>query len=640
MTDATLVAKADKYAQVAPAPREFSVTTGGRYRVTLSDVGFPGPLMSLDLIVTRGTQTIARLPQVGTLDFDATPGTYTVHVLGNGAGAGTASVIVAAVAGGTALLQYQVGIISNPTAPATNRSTLAAKFSVQTVGSYQLTLTDRRFPAALTSLDVLVVDASGVPVARVCQPALPSVCSGATLAFTANVGDYDLFVNAVAAIPPQAGLYSINVAGGPANTVLYAATHPVGTLEPHASFNFPAMGAYALTLTDLQFPAPLASVSGVIAQGSDLLATVNGATTQAFNAAQGPATLYTTASPATAQGVGSFGVYVPNGVQTLYSDAKAVVSATANGARAYAIVGTFPNAGQYRIQATDFAFPATIPALQLLVTQDGTALGAVTAGGSLTVQAKAGQFMIVAVANLLSPTATGLFGVSIDSQAGASVLTIAQGVGDLFHTQAVTVGATGRLDVTLNDLGFPAQFQDLALVVTRGNTLVGQIFGGGKFTFAATPGDYSLNFVARNNATDNYGLYGVTVEDSPPEPTLVFSASAGSVPTQGSTTVSWTTTGANSCMASGGWTGTRATSGTNVAVGPFASDTTLTLTCTGVGGSKASDVKITIAAANQDSASGGGSFAPWQLLAFLSLLSLRGVVRRFRLPHRMRSFAR
>src|SRR5262249_49090889 len=149
--------------------------------------------------------------------------------------------------------------------------------------------------------------------------------------------------------------------------------------------------------------------------------------------------------------------------------------------------------------------------------------------------------------DMLSNTATGLFGVNIGGANGVAFETT-QGVGDLFQTRTFTTASSGNVDVSLADLGFPAAFSDLALAVTRGTTLVGQIFGGGKFTFAATPGDYSLNFIARSGANSNYGLYGTTVEDTPPPPAISLNASPTAVNSGGTTTVNWTATGATSCV--------------------------------------------------------------------------------------------
>jgi len=88
---------------------------------------------------------------------------------------------------------------------------------------------------------------------------------------------------------------------------------------------------------------------------------------------------------------------------------------------------------------------------------------------------------------------------------------------------------------------------------------------------------------------------------TPPPPIgLSFSANPASVAWQGSTTLTWTTTTAKSCVATqngtGGWNGNKALSGSE-SVGPLTSTTTYTLTCTGLDGSKLSkDVTVTVSA--------------------------------------------
>jgi hypothetical protein len=65
-------------------------------------------------------------------------------------------------------------------------------------------------------------------------------------------------------------------------------------------------------------------------------------------------------------------------------------------------------------------------------------------------------------------------------------------------------------------------------------------------------------------------------------PTVAFSASPSSISPGKISTVTWSSTNAASCMAGGGWTGAKATSGT-LAVSP-PSTTSYTLACTGAGG--------------------------------------------------------
>jgi hypothetical protein len=67
-------------------------------------------------------------------------------------------------------------------------------------------------------------------------------------------------------------------------------------------------------------------------------------------------------------------------------------------------------------------------------------------------------------------------------------------------------------------------------------------------------------------------------------PTVKLSASPDSVSSGGSSTLTWSVTGATSCAASGGWSGTLATSGSK-STGELTAARTYTVTCKGTGGS-------------------------------------------------------
>lgn len=80
-----------------------------------------------------------------------------------------------------------------------------------------------------------------------------------------------------------------------------------------------------------------------------------------------------------------------------------------------------------------------------------------------------------------------------------------------------------------------------------------------------------------------------------PAPTLAFDASATQVASGASATLSWTTSDADQCTASGGWSGTLPASGQQ-SVGPIESATGYTLTCSGPGGDVSGSVSIGVAA--------------------------------------------
>ena len=98
---------------------------------------------------------------------------------------------------------------------------------------------------------------------------------------------------------------------------------------------------------------------------------------------------------------------------------------------------------------------------------------------------------------------------------------------------------------------------------------------------------------------DTTTLYidNITISDthiSPPLPILTLNAIPASVNSNGTSTLTWSSTNAASCDASdSAWTGSKATSGSQVLTNLTAT-TTYTMTCTGPGGSIRKSVTITV----------------------------------------------
>lgn len=92
-----------------------------------------------------------------------------------------------------------------------------------------------------------------------------------------------------------------------------------------------------------------------------------------------------------------------------------------------------------------------------------------------------------------------------------------------------------------------------------------------------------------------------------PAPIVTLTATPSTVAAGGSSTLDWTATNATTCTASGGWTGTRSTSGSQ-SVGPIAATTSYVLTCTGTGGTAAQTATVTVGAAGDVIVSGTITF--------------------------------
>jgi hypothetical protein len=80
---------------------------------------------------------------------------------------------------------------------------------------------------------------------------------------------------------------------------------------------------------------------------------------------------------------------------------------------------------------------------------------------------------------------------------------------------------------------------------------------------------------------------------NPSAPVITFSANPVSISAGGSANLTWSVANATACTASGGWSGTKATSGSQ-SVAP-STNSTYTLTCTGTGGSATYSTTVAIA---------------------------------------------
>jgi hypothetical protein len=108
-------------------------------------------------------------------------------------------------------------------------------------------------------------------------------------------------------------------------------------------------------------------------------------------------------------------------------------------------------------------------------------------------------------------------------------------------------------------------------------------------TTTGLDGDYTLTAVARGGGlTATSTAMTVTVNNSgQPQPTVTLIADQLTVVEGESSTLSWSSTNADSCEANGSWSGPRMTSGSE-STGALMVTTSYTLTCSGLGGSTVS----------------------------------------------------
>lgn len=135
------------------------------------------------------------------------------------------------------------------------------------------------------------------------------------------------------------------------------------------------------------------------------------------------------------------------------------------------------------------------------------------------------------------------------------------------------------------------------------STSVGYSYWAAETNVDWTGYDFSTSAVAGgfDNFVYNNSRWVKCIDGSPGEcsgasttstPTVTITANPTSITSESSSTLTWSSTNANSCTASGGWIGTKATSGSQ-SVSPTA-NTTYTLSCTGAGGTVSQSATVTV----------------------------------------------
>jgi hypothetical protein len=633
--------------------------------VTLTDLKIPAELASAGVVVTQagaiaGSAQLTAPATNASVSLPAASGDFTIAVFGVPVatpGVGTFSVCVAPksdpsnciiqtgsqTAAQSPSFTGNITVQSSPTDATI--STLSTPLNVTTAGSYTFTFADLQFPVPLNPNTTPTPNPS-VALFQGITPIIPpgqttpGITSGT--AITLSPGQYNLLSIAQADPTVKQGLYSITITAPDGVTTLLNTAVPVGLLSAPTRCPNSTAQSVTLTVSDFLFPAPLASASALVTAGATTAAdgtylpggtyvgrANSGGGAQSLAAPAENLTLWTYGSMG-ASNAGTFSADVA-GTSDLCTAAQGVGPSGTTFAYAF-VVPTPLTAGAYQATAADLQFPAQLSGLQFAVAQNGNLKVQPVSASTVSFNAVAGNAVLLVSAQTPASGGTssnGLFDVNLQSTGASASLVydktqIVSSTGGLFSAQTVTVADNASYDANLTDLKFPAAFDSLGLVVSRGSSVVGKIFGGGKpLSFAGSPGTYQLTFVATPSANQKFGLYASSVVYSPP--TITLSSNVTSAAVGANIQLTWSATNASTCSASGGnWSGNKATSATTESV-LLAATTTYVLNCTGLGGATTQSVTVTATAAPAKSGGGGGALD-------LGLLALCGglVTARFR----------
>ncbi len=622
-------------AVAAPAEYAFTVATAAALTVTLTDFKAPAAFSSLQIAVTLGDALVgtasvdyAQGAATATVAVPAAAGNYTLRVIGAPdatQGFGTFGVCVSSAADSTntcIAADSFSGTLDAPAAPtSTGVSTLTTTFTPTVTGTYTVTLVDDAFPAALQTLGGGITQGS-TPVAQV-TAGVP-----ATVALVANT-PYELLIGATADAATNAGLYSVRIVD-PNGAVYFDHAVAVGALDAATAVANPSAQNLSLTLADQGYPASLTGLGAAVTSGSARLAVLTAAGSVAsFAAPAGSLQVWTYAAAGTQPGIYALVLASTGSAPTSLLSTTRVVNPT-GGASAASYAFVVPNlvsGSTYNLAVTDLKFPSALQSLGGTVAQGGVALP-VGASGDFTPGAS-GSAVIVVNAQA-SGSGSGIFDVAVTDRSGATPQTLldqTQAVGGSFTTQDLSIGTAGAYDVVLADLAFPAAFANLDVALSQGGQMLGSIYGAGTFPVSLAPGQYRVTIIA-TPAASGFGLYSLHVASS--APAVTFTAGVTSVTTGQPVQLTWSSQNATACSAAGvsGWSGNVALSGsTGVTI---TANSTLTLTCTGPGGSTTQSLNIAATPAAAGGGSGGGGALGWGSIGMLIGLTTLRVARRRR----------
>jgi MYXO-CTERM domain-containing protein len=608
-------------AGAAPVEHAFDITQAGSYRLVFTDLKFPRALTSGKLAVTRGTTVVGTanvdaINSTATLDFDATAGSYVVRVVGTPETGRQGNVgIVITRSGETASFNEFVATIAAPPVPSpSNQAVLEDAFTPSVAGSYEVVLTDAALPEALPDL-LLSVNEPGVGV-------VAQLSAAGTTTFSAQAGvEYQIAVIGASSVSTNAGLFSVRVRPAGTSANIFSRTVPVGRVQSVGSVTLSA-GAHVLSVNDLLFPSALTQkAASLLSDGA--LAVTGAAGDTPFTATAGDHLIYVAASAAASQS-GSYGLEVrPSGGAPAFSTVKSVGGETGP-TPAFTYIVDVPSAGAYRVRLADFGFPAAFSAVQVGASQDGSLLGTLAAAGTLNLpNVSTGKLFVVVIA-APAGTAGGVFGIDVAATSGGTPLFEAtQGVGNLFQSRKVSAPGSTAFRVNITDVGFPKDFKEIGAIVTRGAETVGKVYNGGEFDFNASAGNYFITFIATADEVEKAGTYGIHVADKPPAPVVALTVTPGQVASGSAIDLAWTATNATSCLASGGWSGSRPVSG-NEHLNNITTNATFKLECAGEGGTSSASASVTVTA--QSDSGGGGGMLGWLVLG--ALAAVRCIPRR------------
>jgi hypothetical protein len=354
----------------------FTVTDAAQYRVSLTDLGFPQALASVQLaVVPEGGAPVATLAAAGQATFNANPGNYRLFVIADAdtaAGAGLYFAEVRGVTSGAAIYQRMLTVghvtqLGGTLLPA---------------GLHRLTGTDLALPTPLAALK-LAVTSQGQLVTR--------LDSAGSVDFTAAAAGHELLA-AAAPAAASSGSFTADLSRGATQVASFVSSASDGDSAGASTFTglVATAGVYRLRLTDFAFPQGFTSLRAVVTQNGSIVASISTTGNMDVTLAAGTVNVLVFGQANTSAN-GIYGIELRPATGT----GNAVIEGTRGVGTAFgAWPFTVSSAGRYQVIADDLEFPARFAGLDAVVTRGPDVIGSFFGGGSFIFSATPGNYFI------------------------------------------------------------------------------------------------------------------------------------------------------------------------------------------------------------------------------------------------------
>ena len=298
-----------------------NLVTKSAQPLTLSatDLAEPVALTALSAAVTNGSVLLGQVSSGQSAAVNAPAGSLQIWQVATPAtGSAGAYTVSLAPASGTALYA-PLSIARDPAG--TVYPYLAP---VAAAGSYTPGLNDLNFPASFTTLSYQIYQAGAMLAQGAAGASLPAV--------SAQAGTLMIVVNAVPKTTD--GVYSVSLTAAGAAGPLFAQVESIGPNLTGVPFPITTTGSYDVVVTDLGWPAPFASLNGLITQDGAKQGTIyGGGTLSGLSLPAGNYVATINGAPATGQTAGLYSLSVTPSAPVVTLSASPTTVPTSTGTR-------------------------------------------------------------------------------------------------------------------------------------------------------------------------------------------------------------------------------------------------------------------------------------------------------------------